>query len=191
MKTISIYYATGNNGKFEMVKEFIKSNAHSIDLKQLNIELKEEQNINLEEIAISKAKQAWEALQQPVIVDDSGIYFNKYKDFPGFMTKYIYQCLGFEGLYKLYDEGDNATFKTFIVYIYGSDKYKVFEGSINGKLIKPKKLPENSNLPYTKLFIPDGSNKTLEESQSKNGFSEFNPRILAMRMLLNYLEKQN
>lgn len=187
MKTISIYYATGNNGKFEMVKEFIKNNSESIDLKQLNIDLKEEQNINLEEIAISKAKQAWEILRQPVIVDDSGIYFNKYKDFPGFMTKYIYKCIGFEGLYKLYDEGDSATFKTFIVYIYGPDQYKVFIGSTDGILIKPKELPKDSNLPYTKLFIPIGSDKTLEECQNKSGFSEFNPRIIAMKMLLNYL----
>jgi inosine/xanthosine triphosphate pyrophosphatase family protein len=44
-------------------------------------------------IAISqdKAKKAFEKLKKPLIVDDSGIYFDEYPGFPGPLAKRVFK----------------------------------------------------------------------------------------------------
>src|SRR5690554_5977386 len=105
-----IYYATSNPVKFEEVSKFFKEYPE-IELKQFTKELFEIQSENQKEIALLKAEQAWEMLQQPVIVDDSGIFFHKYHNFPGTFTKFIYQSLGMKNIEKLYEVGDIASFR--------------------------------------------------------------------------------
>ena len=183
-----ITYVTGNNGKYEMVRKYLATHS-SIALNQVNIDLIEEQSLDLKAIAISKAHQAWNALKKPIIVDDSGIYFHRYNQFPGSMTKFIYLALGFEGLYRLYEEGDRACFITYLVFMYGPEQYQVFEGKVEGTLIKPKKLSGKFDLPYQHLLVPEGSTQTVHEISMALGYSSCNSRIVATQKLVEYLEK--
>ncbi|OGB84113.1 hypothetical protein A3F66_02865 [candidate division TM6 bacterium RIFCSPHIGHO2_12_FULL_32_22] len=73
-----IYYATGNPVKFEEVKLYLDMHHPDIELKQFKEDIVEPQSDNQEEIAIFKAKQAWDKLKKPVLVDDSGIFIHKY-----------------------------------------------------------------------------------------------------------------
>lgn len=182
-----IYYATGNRGKFEMVQKYLNAHLPDLTIKQVDLDLIEEQSLDLEAISVFKAKQAWSELGKPVIVDDAGVYFERYKNFPGAMTKFIFQALGFEGLYKLYDEGDKAHFDVFLTFIWGENNYKTFIGDVAGRLIKPQNLEGDFDLPFTHLIIPEGSDKSIHESRVEAGYSNYEARIVAMGQFVDFL----
>ncbi|BDC34209.1 hypothetical protein Noda2021_01670 [Candidatus Dependentiae bacterium Noda2021] len=181
-----LYYVTGNRGKFEMVKNFLASHTE-LSVKNIDLDLLEEQTLDLKQIAISKAEQAWSKVGKPLIVDDSGIFFKRYNQFPGVMTKFIFKSLGMEGLFRLYDEGDSATFVTYLCFKMDDEKTRVFEGSVKGTLIKPTTTQIDMNLPYTHILVPNGTTQTLHELTQGAGYSEYNPRIIALQKLVEFL----
>lgn len=182
-----LYYVTGNPGKYEMVKNYLTAYA-SVTIKNINLDLFEEQTLDLQKIAISKAEQAWSKVGRPVLVDDSGIFFKRYNQFPGVMTKFVFQALGFEGLFRLYDEGDEAEFVTYLGFKVSDSQTKIFEGCVRGTLIKPHNYDKQTDLPYQHILVPYGQDKTLFELTKVLGYSEFNPRIIALQKLIDYLK---
>ena len=184
-----VYYATSSRRKVEMAKSFLKS-CSDVTIEQVNIDLVEEQTLNLESIAISKAKQAWDFLGKPVLVDDSGFYLNRYHEFPGTMTKFVCKSLGLDGLYRLYDEGDKVYFVTNLVFI-NEDGYKLFTGRIDGTLIKPEIVHDVSEVEFTKVTIPNDSDVTMYEAMKRKGYSEYDPRIIALKKFLEFIKTKN
>ena len=97
-----IYYATGNSGKFEEAQDCIKKHAPFIELKQLDVDIEEIQTLDQETIALDKARKAFKTVGKPVLVDDAGIFFDKYQNFPGTLSKFIFKTLCFDGVFKLH-----------------------------------------------------------------------------------------
>jgi non-canonical purine NTP pyrophosphatase (RdgB/HAM1 family) len=141
-------------------------------------------------IAIDKAKKAWEILQKQLLVDDAAIYFEKYHKFPGTMTKFVAEGIGFDGLKRLIDEGDRATFLLYIVYMESADQYHVFEGKCSGKLVKPDEFTGNPSLPFDVFFVPDGADVTYADMRSdQSHYSDFYYRIRALKQFLTWLSE--
>lgn len=182
-----IYYATGNVGKFDEVKRFLEKNNPEIELKQLTDELIEIQTMDQKAIAISKAEQAWDTIKKPVIVDDSGIYFAAYNNFPGTLTKFIYHGIGYEGIFKLVEDNNQALRRIYLVFKDSDNGHQVFEGTCQGKIVRPKVLPLNSLLPYNAIFQPDGSNKTSEQLHGTPEEPKFAYRLKALKKFLNFI----
>ena len=80
-----LYFVTENKGKFEMIKRVLQH--YGTDLQQKAIELQEPDSDNLKEVALSKARQAFEKVRQPLIVEDTGFFLEAYKGFPGQHSK--------------------------------------------------------------------------------------------------------
>lgn len=165
MKETTIFYATGNSGKFEYAKKQLSKLLPDIELRQLDIELPEQQTHDLEQIAREKAQAAWETSRYPTLCDDASIYFHAYPHFPGLMTKFIYHSLQSEGIMKLLDENNKATRKLFLAYCdHKTQPPQIFTGETTGKMIHPSKpIPEKTKLPYDYMFIPSGQSKTFKE----------------------------
>ncbi len=156
----SLYYVTTNSGKFAEVSEYIHAHMPDIELKQFSVDLPEIQSLDQMAIALDKAKQAWNIVQKPLLLDDAGIYFEKYSNFPGTLSKFVSQGLGFEGLKRLIDLGDRAHFLLQMIYIDGPDTIQIFEGRCDGSLHKPVFFDADPSLPYDTFFIPDGLSLT-------------------------------
>lgn len=184
-----LYYVTGNIGKFEEVQSFINRTNPTIDLKQIDFDLSEMQTLDQRGIAIDKAKQAWEKVQKPLLVDDAGIYFEAYHRFPGALTKFVYQGLGFKGILKLVDEDHRAYFIVYIVYIDGPDSYQVFEGRCDGKIVPPKEIIAHPLLPFNDIFVPAGSDLTYAELCNTAAVESFNARVKALQEFLSWYKK--
>ena len=186
-----IHYITGNSGKFKEVQRFIynynfSSIVSSFVLRQVNIEeIYEIQSLDQKKIALHKAQQAWHLLKKPLILDDSGIYFNKYFNFPGTLTKFVYDGIGLEGLLKLVVAGDRATFRLLLVYIDREGLYKVFEGQCEGTIVIPNKILAHPQLPYDDIFLPDEAKKTYAEMR---GHTEFDGYFYRLRAVKKFLE---
>ena len=82
-----ILVVTGNKGKYYEIKEVL--DAYSIETKQAKMEL-EENEATLEDTSLSKAKQAFAALRKPLIVDDSGIFFEGHDNWPGHRARRVF-----------------------------------------------------------------------------------------------------
>ncbi len=185
-----IYFVTGNSGKFKEVKTFIEKNVPEIKLKQFKADIPEIQSLDQKEIILDKAVKAWEMLKKPLIVDDAAIFFEKYNKFPGTMTKYIYEGLGFEGIGKLIDNGDKAHFLLQIAYIESPENIQLFEGKSKGIIQKPEKFNGDPSLPYACMFIPNGSNKIYENLRNTAEGEPFMHRIKALKAFIRWYKSK-
>lgn len=155
-----LYYVTGRASKATLFAHFLPKNAR-FRIEQVDVDLFEEQTDDQEKIAIAKAKQAWSLVQKPLLVDDGAIYFLKYKKFPGTFTKFVYKGLGYEGICKLLDEGDELSVVVTTVLIYGPELYKVFRVCKTGTF---KKVDHpDINFLFDSTFVPHGLDKTYIE----------------------------
>lgn len=185
-----LHYVTSNPGKFAEVASYITAQVPDIELKQFAADIPEIQTLDQMAIAIDKAKKAYQLLQKPLIVDDAAIYFEKYHKFPGTMTKFVSEGIGFEGLKRLIDPNDPATFLLYIVFMESPEEYHVFEGSCSGVLIKPETFQGNPHLPFDVFFKPDGSDLTYQEMRlSVDDHSAFYYRIRAMKKFLSWYKQ--
>ncbi len=187
MKKQEIYYVTGNPGKFDEVKRYIESNEPTIELKQLNLDTPEPQTLDQHYIAKVKARAAWDVLQKPLIVDDSGIFFDAYNNFPGTLTKFVHAGIGLDGAFKLLEENNKATFRLTLVYIDGPESLELFEGICPGQLV-PARAEAPPTLPWDAIFLPDGSDKTYAELRGTPGEDEYFYRIRALKAFLNWFK---
>lgn len=186
--TNKIYFVTGNNGKFKEVKTYIEKNVKRIEVKQFNADISEIQTMDQREISIKKAISAWKIVGKPLIVDDAGIYFEKYNKFPGTMTKYIYKGIGFDGIKKLINNGDKAFFRLYLTYIDGPNSFKIFEAKSEGIIQIPKTFTADVDLPYSSIFIPNGSNKNYEELRHTKEGEKYLYRIKALKAFINWFK---
>ena len=73
---------------------------YGIELKRADAQVNESDFETLEESAEDKARKAFQMLKKPIIVEDTGVYFQAYKNFPGLYPKRMYLSLGFKGAFE-------------------------------------------------------------------------------------------
>ena len=157
-----LIFATGNRHKFRQMSGILAE--FGIQLRRLGIELDETRGGSARQIALQKARQAFAAAKKPLIAEDTGVYFEAYRDFPGTMPKRVFEAIGFEGIFRLLKgKRRGARFECAICYMEAPGKCRFFEGKWNGSIAKKVAKPKAHEMPYTKIFIPKGSKKTLAE----------------------------
>lgn len=186
-----IYYVTGNDGKFADVSAFITQQAPEIELLQYRADIPEIQSLDQRAIAIDKARQAFEQLNSPVLVDDSGIYFDKYHEFPGVMSKFVYKALKMPGIKRLVDVGDSASFRIHIVFYYAPSVFKVFDVITQGTIVFQDQFQAPESLPYDQIFVPEGTHMTHAELREKGLIHNFDHRIAALTAFIDWHRTQS
>jgi len=190
MKKI-IYYATGNSGKFDELNRYLETHEPTIKLNRFDKDLPEIQTLDQKAIALDKAQQAWNLLKKPVLVDDSGIYFDHYDNFPGTLTKFVYYGLGFEGLLKLTEDDNRATKRLFMVFKDCYDTQEIFEGICRGTIVRPESFEAHPKLPYDAIFKPEGADKTMALMRGTDEEKKYSYRLQALRKFLEWYKKKS
>ena len=185
-----LYYVTGRASKATLLAQFLPESAR-FSIEQIDADLFEEQTDDQEKIAVTKAKQAWKLVQKPLLVDDGAIYFHKYQDFPGTFTKFIYKGLGYEGICKLLDDGDELSVVITLVLIYGADTYKIFKISKTGTFRKVYN-PDLFFL-FDSTFVPQGLHKTYVElkNQDPELYKEHYYRAMAAKEVAKFVSEND
>lgn len=127
-------YVTGNTHKFADAVKLLGE--YGIELEQKVLKLQEIQSDSIEEVALDKAKQAYEELKQPLFVNDAGWYFTKLKGFPGPFMAYVNNWLSAEDFLRLLKpyEGSEVLLKQVNVFI-DEDGPQVFVYENVGKVL--------------------------------------------------------
>jgi non-canonical purine NTP pyrophosphatase (RdgB/HAM1 family) len=181
-----IYYATSNPVKFQEAEQFFRDTGSNISLQPYTQDIPEIQSLDQELVALNKAREAWRRLQKPLLAEDAGIYFSKFNQFPGTLTKFIYQAIGMEGLLKLVGSQDKALFQMHLIYYYGPDQYKIFKANCSGSIRETTVFKASKSVPFDDIFVPDGSDKTYAQLRESNQLSNFNYRVKALEMFASW-----
>ncbi len=161
-----ITIVTGNPGKIVSFRRCLEP--LGFDIHHENLELIEPQLDRIEDVALSKARQAHDILKKPLVVEDTGFYIDALGGFPGPYNKYVVDKIGVDGYLRLIDGETNRACRFFsaLVYIDDAGVEHVFTSETKGRLAKePDGLPLRSDAKSDlwKIYIPDGSDKTLNE----------------------------
>lgn len=177
-----LYFVTGNPGKFKEAQELMP------DLQQIDINLPEEQSLDPMVIIAAKLKAAEKHAPGRYIIEDTSLYLDGMNGFPGPLVKWLRQSLGNEGIHKLADrlENSKATAKTVIGYSDGKNPPVYFEGTIEGKIVKPYGA---EGFGWDSIFRPDGINETFAE-MGEEFKPEFSMRTTAFKKLAKHLAKE-
>ncbi|MFA6889178.1 MAG: non-canonical purine NTP pyrophosphatase [Candidatus Woesearchaeota archaeon] len=152
---MKLYLATINKYKAEEIQEILKP--YGITILLTDCEKVEPKEWTIEKVAAENAERIANTIQQPVLVDDTGIFFDAYADFPGINPKWVFDRLGYKGLLKLLEgEIRTAKFRTAAAICFPGEKPHVFVAELHGTITEKPVNLDKDVLPYERIFIPAG-----------------------------------
>ena len=180
-KAKSIYLVTSNENKFKEFKEIL-----GFRLKHTNLDLDEIQTIDVKKVVEHKAKQAFNKIKKPVIVEDTGLYFEAWNGLPGALAKQFDKTIGYRKLCRLLKTNRRAKAETVVGY-YDGKNYLSFSGEIWGRISSEPK--GETGFGWDIIFIPKGYNRTF--AQLANEKNKISMRKIALEKLRKFLKKIN
>jgi XTP/dITP diphosphohydrolase len=160
MSKDKLVLVTQNKHKLKELTPLFKR--YSVVFETTSLEKYEIRSNDIEEIAREAAKTAFENLQQPVVVDDTGFYVDALNSFPGSYAGIVLKFIGYEGILQLMKGKEIRTseFKTAVGF-YDGQHLKSFIGSMSGSLVE--EAVGSGGFGYDPIFVPNGFPKTYAE----------------------------
>ncbi len=173
---------THNPGK---VKEYQNAlGEYGIEMEHINREYDEVQTAYLEEVVDKGLKALHAAGLNNFMIDDSGLFVEALKGFPGVYSAYGQKTIGNAGILKLMEgiEDRRAVFKCCIGCMIG-DETVIVTGMCPGVILECTR--GDGGFGYDPIFSPDGEHSFAEiPLEEKNVISH---RGAATRMLIDGL----
>ena len=185
MRRNKIWMGTSSDHKYAEAKEVLKE--YGIELERLSIERVEIQADDPEAIAEYSLKAL--DIDIPLLIEDSGLYIDKYFGFPGPYSSYALKTIDNEGILKLMegDEDREARYLSAVAYRDG-DTSVTFRGEVKG-WIGQEELGTNG-FGYDPIFIPsEGDGRTFAEMSAEEK-AKMSHRARAFRKLAEWMIKQ-
>lgn len=178
-----IVFITGNENKLREAKQILNT-----DIVSEKLDLREIQDVDLENVVEEKLKHGYEILKKPVMVEDTGLFFNALNGFPGALIKMLIDRVGREGLVDILEKFDDKTAvaKCAVGFTEDGKKLKVFIGEAKGKIVSSR---GESGFGWDPVFQPEGYDKTFAElsAEEKNAISH---RFRAFKKFKDFLDKK-
>ncbi|ACV47302.1 MULTISPECIES: non-canonical purine NTP pyrophosphatase [Halomicrobium] len=121
-------FVTTNPGKVHEAREYLGAET----VEQFDFDYTEVQGDDLAAVAAHGAREAYRAVGEPVIVDDSGLFVDALDGFPGPYSSYVEDRLGIERVWRLTEPEDDhsAAFETVVAYCDG-DGFEAAPSSVD------------------------------------------------------------
>jgi XTP/dITP diphosphohydrolase len=183
---MKFYFVTGNKHKYKEVKDLMDKNKIEIEL--IDLDKPEDKIDDIRQIAENAAKKLADSLNKPVMVDDTGVFFSAYNNFPGPYAKYVFKAIGYDGFFKLLEGEDaSAYFMTVAAFCMPKGKPISFEGRCEGRIISEVRCKDKDVQPYERIFMPEGHDKVWGEIPDVK--ADMSHRVLAFQQLADYLKR--
>lgn len=162
-----LVFVTGNDKKGnEMIEKFKRE---EVPLEVVKLDFSEPDVNDIEEVSRSKVMEAYEKLQRPCFVIDSGLNIYNYPNNPGYPGAYVRRSGLSENIDMLLDimkdvKDRGCVFLDCLTFYDGEDFY-VFFGRDEGEITYEKRGSANRIMrsPLWYVFKPKGYDKTLAE----------------------------
>ncbi|MCG7854482.1 MAG: RdgB/HAM1 family non-canonical purine NTP pyrophosphatase [Methanoregulaceae archaeon] len=180
---MKIAVVTSNPHKAAEIAAFFGS---AVAVEHIRMEIPEYRHPDVGEIARQKAEYAYQALDRPLMVDDTAFCIRALRGFPGPYAAYVLDTIGNDGILKLMDGvfDRSAYFETAIACAT-RDGITVFRGRIDGMIVPPR---GPGGFGYDPIFeVADG--RTLAEL-SIGEKSRISHRARALTQVKRWLERK-
>ncbi|MAF80132.1 non-canonical purine NTP pyrophosphatase, RdgB/HAM1 family [bacterium] len=174
-----MYFVTSNKNKLREFEEILE-----IKLEQIELDLDEIQEIDVKKVIEHKASEAYAKIQKPVIVEDTGLYIESWKGFPGALAKWVDKTIGFKNIPHLLKGDRRARAETAVGY-YDGKEFRSFRGKIEGSI--PTKPRGETGFGWDTIFVPEGHEKTFAEmdAEEKNKISMRRSALEKLKLFLH------
>lgn len=107
-------YVTTNEGKVREAREYMACEPLEYDYTEIQAD-------SLEAVAAHGAREAYRHADEPIIVDDAGLYLDDFEGFPGPYSSYVEDTLGVERVGRLArrEDATRAQFRCVVAYCDG------------------------------------------------------------------------
>lgn len=185
---MEVVFVTTNTHKFQEVSSVLEE--YPVTLTHQNQEYEENHDVGLEEIVRTAVVRLAEELQQPVVIEDTGLYFEAYEGFPGALPKFVINTIGIRGVFKLLDgEVRGAYFKTVAGFCEPGQQPVLFDGVMRGVITDKEYNKEKDVMPYDRIFVPEGKDVVISSMTIKEK-NEFSQRAQAFRKFGEYMRSK-
>jgi XTP/dITP diphosphohydrolase len=98
---MKLFFVTGNKHKLAEASEILKPYGISLKPPPPPVRKLELQSESLEHIALMAARHAYARLLAPLVVEDSGLFIEALRGFPGPYSNYTYRTAGIDGVLRM------------------------------------------------------------------------------------------
>lgn len=179
----TITFITGNQSKADYLAKYL-----GYPVKHYKLDLDEIQSLDLREIVEHKAKQAYDHLKTPVLVEDVALEFTALGRLPGTFIKWFITELGLEAVCSLLDHKDRSAVARCVFGYCDGHQVEFFEGNLRGSIaLKPV---GSNGFGWDAIFIPEGytvTRATLDETADQKTYLQLKP-FIALRVFLEKLD---
>ncbi len=176
-------FATSNKHKFSEASAILGD--YGISVVMAPLELREIQADVLEEIAAEKAREACRRLDAPAMVEDTGLFIDCLRGFPGPYSAYVFRTLGNPGILRLLEGAPDrgATFQSVFVYCRPGGSPECFPSAVAGAIALECR---GEGWGYDPIFIAEGAAERTygELGDDKNRLSH---RRMALENLARWI----
>jgi len=177
-----IWMGTSSDHKYAEARGVLAE--YGITLERLRIERIEIQADDPKDIAEYSLKMLNTDL--PVLIEDAGLYIDKYMGFPGPYSSYVLRTLGNEGILKLMENEEERDARYISVVAYRDGDITVtFRGEVRGYIAEEERGLHGFG--YDPIFIPEeGDGRTFAEMSAEEK-AKLSHRARAFRKLAEWL----
>ena len=144
-----INFITQNCGKVAELR--VTAKQFDLKINHIDAPYPELQADTLEDVVRYGLAYCQNKFPAPFIIEDSGLFVDALRGFPGPFSSYIYRTIGNSGLVKLVGDGAPARFESLIGSYYND--FKLFHGQVKGRIVASR---GRSGFGFDPIFERDG-----------------------------------
>jgi XTP/dITP diphosphohydrolase len=160
-----VVFVTTNGGKLREARGILEPIGIKVIGRGLHLE--EPQTDDVRAIVLAKAEQALKTVKASLIVEDTGIFFDACRNFPGAYARPFVTGVGIEGVLRLLNGAGvsrKAFFQSIVAFAAPKVKPKVFVGRCYGVITNKRRgVAHHARLPYDEIFVPKGEKRSFAE----------------------------
>jgi non-canonical purine NTP pyrophosphatase (RdgB/HAM1 family) len=154
-------FITGNEKKAQYLSTLL-----GLPVRRVSAELDELQTTDIQKLIQHKAKQAYDIIKSPVLVEDQGLVFTALGGLPGPFIKFFVEDTGQEACCRMLDGfSDRSAVAESIFAYYDGEVLTTFTSSLKGAIAQSPK--GEGGFGWDPIFIPEGYTKTRSELTEK------------------------
>lgn len=154
-------------------------------LRHAALSLPEIQSVELEPVVEFKVKAAFERLQEPVMVEDTGLFIEAWNRYPGALVKWLVRSVCEEGLCRMMAPFTNRTAwaTTMVATFDGRTEIHYFVGTVEGRIVR--KIRGDNSFGWARVFVPLKSRMTFAQMPPLQK-DQFSMRSIALNSLKSF-----
>jgi XTP/dITP diphosphohydrolase len=174
---------TSSDHKFKEARKVLAD--YGVELKRLSIkriEIQANDPITIAEYSLKMLD-----IDIPLIIEDAGLYIDKYYGFPGPYSSYVLQTLNNNGILKLMENETDREARYISAIAYrDTNFFETFKGEVRGRIAE--KMRGTKGFGYDPIFVPEeGDGRTFGEMTEEEK-AKISHRARAFRAFVKWLK---